>query len=412
MNEEPYNQVPPPSAYDRQARYTDLRGHINKLLNIMEKHFEYVLFIASILTLSSCHEKQSGFEISANLEGFEENSTVLISDISSQQVLDSTQLIAGTFVSNGFLENDPTDVSVVVTSQDGKERSYTSIFIGNEKISMSGDKSSFTTRTKIRGSKYHGFKSALHEKIDPLYEERDKKLQKMFALRNDGKWTDSLQSAYWSETGMITKIDNEVSEITKGFIADNVNSHYALSQLIIYKSSFSKDFVKEQVNRLDAEFKETRYATVLNTYLNNDLLENGGSFHNFVAENQNGQSVDFASFFNAKKYTLLEFYSPHCGWCKTALPEIKSLEKSENEVLQIITYNVDKNKEDWLKTTKSNGITWTTLWNENGRYSDAYTKYRVAGTPTYYLFDKQGTLIDKWNGYDESLIESIKKLIK
>lgn len=211
---------------------------------------------------------------------------------------------------------------------------------------------------------------------------------------------------------MITKIDKETSKIAEQFIADNINSHFALSQLVTNKNEFSKEFIQNQLDRLEPKFKETKYVKVLKTYLANKPLENGASFYNFKAEDENGKLVDFASLFNNKAFTLLEFYSSHCSWCKKALPEIKELEKAENEKLQVVTYNVDKSKKDWLKTTKSNGITWKTLWNENGRYSDAYTKYRIAGTPTYYLFNKQGKVLKKWTGYDDSLIADIRNSIK
>ncbi|PTB95535.1 hypothetical protein C9994_11225 [Marivirga lumbricoides] len=379
----------------------------------MKKNFAHILVIALIITFISCEEKQNGFEISAYLDGFTENSKVIVSDISSQKVLDSTKIIDGKFFANGFLDNAPSSISVIILSDEGKERNYSSIFMGNENVSISGDKATFDKGIEVKGSKYHGLKADYDKRVNPLYDERDKKLMQMFALRNDGKWNDSLQSAYWSETGLITKIDNETSKITEKFISENINSDFALSQLVTNKNDFSKEFIQNQLDNLEPRFKESRYVNVLETYLKNKPLESGASFYDFKAEDQNGQSVDFASFFNNNKdFTLLEFYSPHCSWCKKALPEIKELEKAEKEKLQIITYNVDKNKEDWLKTTKLNGITWTTLWNENGRYSDAYTKYRVAGTPTYYLFDKQGNVVEKWTGYDEKLIADIKNSIK
>lgn len=383
------------------------------LHNIMKKNFAQTLVITLILIFISCQEKQNGFKISANLVGFAENSKVIVSDISSQKVLDSTKIIDGKLIANGLLDNAPSSISLIILSDDDKERNYSSIFMGNENISIAGNKSTFARGIEVKGSKYHGLKANYDIRVNPLYDERDKKLIKMFALRNDGKWNDSLQSAYWSETGIITKIDNETSKITEQFISENINSHFALSQLVTNKNDFSKEFIQNQLESLEPKFIDTRYVKVLKTYLENKPLENGSSFYNFQAENESGKLVDFASFFNSdKEFTLLEFYSPHCSWCKKALPEIKELEKAENDKLQVVTYNVDKSKEDWLKTTKLNGIKWTTLWNENGRYSDAYTKYRVGGTPTYYLFDKQGNVLKKWTGYDEKLITDIRNSIK
>lgn len=216
----------------------------------MNKQFAYILFNALILTFLSCKQEQKGFEISANLEGFAENSKVVITDILSQKILDSTKVVDGKFVAIGILDNSPTAVSLMILSEDGKERDYTSIFIGNEQMSISGDKTTFSSGIEVKGSKFHGLKADFDNQVDPLYKQRDKKLQEMFALRNDGKWNDSLQSTYWSKTGIITNIDKEISKITEQFISKNINSHFALSQLVINKNDFSKDFIQNQLSKL------------------------------------------------------------------------------------------------------------------------------------------------------------------
>lgn len=379
----------------------------------MKKKSLQLIIVGIGLILTSCQEKPKEFEITAHVDGFSDNSKVIVSEASSQKLLDSATIVNGRFIINGFLDKPPTLVEMVVLSEDEQESSYTSMFIGNEKITITGNKADFTNGLQVKGSKYNKLKVEFDEKVNPFYDKRNEKLQQMFTLRNEGKWNDSLQSAYWSETGMITHIDNDISHATKQFISENINSDFALSQLVTSKNDFSKEFIQEQLNKLTTEFAETKYAKVLQTYLANKQLEKGEEFYNFKAENQNGESIDFASFFkNDKDFTLLEFCSPHCSWCKKALPEIKKLEKSENDKLQVITYYVDESKGDWLKTTKSNEITWISLWNENGRYSDAYTKYQVSGTPTYYLFDNQGKVLNMWTGYDENMITNIKKLLE
>lgn len=121
--------------------------------------------------------------MSANLDGFKDNSKVFISDISSQKVLDSTTIIDGKFVLSGFLDNQPSMVSLMILSDDREEINYTSIFMGNEKISISGDKSTFSNGIKVLGSQYHGLKVDFDKQVNPLYDERDNKLQQMFTLR-------------------------------------------------------------------------------------------------------------------------------------------------------------------------------------------------------------------------------------
>lgn len=374
-----------------------------------------ILFIAvsSLLILfTSCQKSNDNFQISAKINGFPDNSKVLISNGFTGEVLDSTNLKDNKFITTRNISSPPIPISIVISSENN-ETAFTFIFIGNEKVEISGNKSDFPDALKITGSKYQKIKTKLDEKIGPLNKERSEKLQRMFALRQEGKWNDSLQNAYWSkENGIITKIDNKTNQITKKFIEENINSDYALSQLVIYKTDFSKNFIKKQIAKLNSDYENSEYAKVLKTYLENEPLDKGDNFYDFTAENQKGEQVSFSNFFQKDKYVLLEFYSPYCSWCLKALPEIKKLSKEENNSLEIVTFNVDKNKEDWINNYKSNNLTWTSLYDENGRYSDVYTKYRVFATPTYYLFDPNGTVVEKWDGYNDNLIKQIKTAIK
>lgn len=381
----------------------------------MKRIILIILFTIVLIGCKNENKKQKeienkNYQISANITGLKDGSKVLISNATNGKVLDSTILTNGKFKSEGSIEKPPIQVNIMI--QNDEERVYSFIYIGNENIQIEGNKDEFPNDIKITGSKYHQYKKDLDQRTDSLNNLRSKHLQTMFSLRRENKWNDSLQNAYWSkEEGIITKIDNQTNQITKNFISENINSDYALSQLIIYKTDFSKDFIEKQIGKLNSEYENSEYSKVLKTYLKNEPLSTGDKFYNFTAENQKGNKINFSDFFE-DKYVLLEFYSPYCSWCLKALPEIKKLSKEKSDQLEIVTVNVDKNKEDWLQKYKSNNITWTSLYDENGRYSNVYTKYRVFATPTYYLFDNNGTVVEKWDGYNDNLTDQIGKLIK
>lgn len=374
-----------------------------------------LLFIISlIIFFTACQKPKEHFTLTANLSGFPENSKVIISNRTTAKVLDSTNLMENKFVSTGFIKDAPVPINIVIKpdNSDNNETAYAYIFIGNENVTISGNKNDFPDNLNITGSEHQEFKAKLDNKVGPLIKKRTKKLQKMFSLRQQGKWNDSLQDAYWSkENGMITEIDRQTMQLRQEFIADNINSDYALSELVSFKMNFSKTFIKEQLDNLNSNYRDSKYAKVLETFIENEPLEEGDKFYDFTAENQNGQMVKFSRLLT-DKYTLLEFHSPYCSWSLKALPEIKKLSNKMSDSLKIVTVNVDKNKEDWLGAYESNKVDWTSLYDENGRYSDIYTKYQVFATPTYYLFDKNGTVLKRWNGYNDNLIEQIEERIK
>ncbi|WP_298902223.1 TlpA disulfide reductase family protein [uncultured Psychroserpens sp.] len=376
----------------------------------MKNKLLLLIFLGISILFNSCKQKQEEFNISAEITGFEDNSKVIVSDRITGKILDSTTIIKNNFTLKGILDNAPTDLSLVITSSADKDNLYSSFFIGNENVKISGDKSNFKDNLKITGSKHNKFKVELDNLLNHLSKERSKKVQKMFSLRNEGKWNDSLHQAYWGKNGTIRQIDAQIFEKRKTFISKNINSDYALSQLVTYKNDFSKEFVNEQISKLNSTFKNTEYVNVINTAINTQQLKINDKFYNFSAENINGNRVSFADFFD-KKYVLLEFFSPYCGICLGALPEIKKI--AHNNKLDVISLYVDKSKEDWIEHIEKENIDWVSLWIDKGRYSDAYSKYHITGTPTYYLFDKNGVLVKKWVGwYGKEFRTQLNELMK
>ncbi|MCE7053134.1 hypothetical protein LZF95_00510 [Algoriphagus sp. AGSA1] len=48
-------------------------------------------------------------------------------------------------------------------------------------------------------------------------------------------------------------------------------------------------------------------------------------------------------FFFQGKYVLLDFSTFYCGWCLKAIPALGEIKRCHNEMLEIITFYVDKN---------------------------------------------------------------------
>lgn len=378
----------------------------------MKKRLLQIVLIGIVLTFISCQNKQNGFEISAQLEGFSEDSKVVLSDRESGKVLDSSFVKNGSFLFKGRFDATPTELSIVVSSPDRKESKYTTLFIGNEDVRIVGNKKDFPAMLTIEGSIHQKLKSELEQKTEPYNVEYDNQIQKMIGIRQKGNWNDSLQTVYWGKGGVFNKIDSQILTIKKDFIERHRNSFFGIKLLNSLRNDMPKEYIVEQYDKVNPEFKATKYGKSLQTYCDNASLKNGDQFYNFTAENKNGKLVEFSSFFNDDRYVLLEFSSPHCGWCKKALPEIRKLADTKKESLKVITFNVDKDKEDWQKTNEENNVTWQSLWNKDGRYSESYIKYRVWATPTYYLFDSKGKVVTQLKGFDENMIASIEKQIR
>ncbi len=380
----------------------------------MKKHFANILFITLTLTFVSCQEEKNGFNISANIQGLSDNSKVVLSETVSQKILDSVFVKNDTFSFKGYLENTPIELSLVILpTENGGQAKSTSIFMGNEYIKIRALAKDFYSTLNIKGSEYNKLKENLAQKSKIANNEYDAYFEKIMTIRKDGNWNDSLQNVYWGQNGIFAKIDSKSLEVKKEFIQENLNTHFGIRQLYRMRDDLNKEYLENQFQKVTPDLKETEYAKSLKVYLNSQPLNQNDRFENFKAENQNGKTVEFSNYFNDNRYVLLEFYSPHCPWCKMALPEIKELAKNKKDILKVITFYVDKSKEDWKRTNEQNNVTWESLWDKDGRYSETYVKYRIHGTPTYYLFDSKGKIVTKLTGFErETTVANITNRIR
>ena len=72
---------------------------------------------------------------------------------------------------------------------------------------------------------------------------------------------------------------------------------------------------------------------------------------------------EFQKKINSETLTLIDFYAPWCGPCKTMMPVLDQLKEKLGDKFNILKVDVDKNAE-------------------------AAQKYKIMGVPTFILFRK------------------------
>jgi cytochrome oxidase Cu insertion factor (SCO1/SenC/PrrC family) len=107
------------------------------------------------------------------------------------------------------------------------------------------------------------------------------------------------------------------------------------------------------------------------------------------------------------KATLVEFFFPTCPYCNAAFPEIQKLyEKYQPQGLAMVWINVlpeqDKQITPWMT---QHGYTVPVLLGGKSAQGD----YKLIETPTSYLLDAQGNVIERHDGFkagDEKALEA------
>ncbi|UZX28472.1 DUF4369 domain-containing protein [Riemerella anatipestifer] len=309
-----------------------------------------------LVLLCSLANSQNSFKISGKLKGFKENALVKIDR--ENIALDSCYLKDGNFKLKGSLKQSPS--LVFLTIKNGEEWVYSSFFIGNENITINAEIKNFPYNVRAEGSKYDDLRYEFITLGKKLNFQRNEYLKEIIKLREQNKWNDSLQSAYWGDTeplGKITKIDQELDKIQREFITKNLNSYYALHLLEESKTQYSKVELSNLVKKIKPSFRNTIYVKSISTYIKNPDLKIGDKFYDFSAINSKNKKVKFSDFFDGK-YILLDFSTLFCGFCQQAIPELEKIKKSQYEKLEIVTFYVDESQKGFNGLLDKHGKDW------------------------------------------------------
>lgn len=135
-----------------------------------------------------------------------------------------------------------------------------------------------------------------------------------------------------------------------------------------------------------------------------------------VMKDSQGQ---FHSLYNINsKYTLLIFWSPTCGHCKTVIPDLYKRYAKLKDKYGITAYAIlsepdDATRPKWHEFIEKNGLNWLNL--DGGEANiDWHEVYDVITTPQIYLLDKDKKILAKKLGADsfEQIIEYLENQSK
>ena len=198
----------------------------------------------------------------------------------------------------------------------------------------------------------------------------------------------------------IDKIDSTTFAEKIRYLKNN-RTYISIIDLGYLKDKLPRDTVQVIFNRYSEGIKNSKYGNILRIFLNEKAISIGDSFHDFEARSQENEIIKFSSIHDSTKFTLIDFTSTFCGPCIQAADELVSVQESFRDSLTIVSFSGDPKKEWWLKGVERDGVTWNSLWDGKGRFSETAIKYGVNGFPTFVLINPGGEVVDRWMGYRE-----------
>jgi len=360
------------------------------------KNLTLLSFLIFVLLFTSCNKADS-YKITGELTGFPDSTIFYLENSSTQESFDSAIILDNKLEFAGQLLNAPEQV-FLRTRVDG-HLVYTYLLIGNEKIRISGDIKDFPWDVQISGSKSHSDYDILRNMTKHYDIERDSLVQIFFNLTEEEKEIRSRE--IWTR---INSIDDSTQKIKVGFTKQYINTYPGIIHLGYIKKSLPKDTVQSLYDKLSPEIKTSKYARIVEIYLKEGITEIGDMAHDFEAYNKEGELISFSDI--AGHYILLDFTAAYCGPCVQSAEELRLIDETYNDSLEIVSFSGDVKKDIWLESLDRDSVSWISLWDGQGTFSETYIKYGVSGFPTFFLIDPKGKIIDKWVGYGKGSLEN------
>ena len=204
-------------------------------------------------------------------------------------------------------------------------------------------------------------------------------------------------------SGAIDKaVDNLLKQASVSSVA--IEKIGSIADLYLYDTQspiMNEKHYRIIVEKLLADKNINEYrATILQAALD-DMSKNaeGTEATSFTFVLRNGNTTDLKDEINPKGRTIVLFYDPDCSDCAMVESLMQSNAKINNsiadgslKVIAVCPYEVEK--EDWATHASTLPTNWTVGYSPDGEV-DGDGIYVLRATPTIFLLDSQGKVLEK-----------------
>jgi thiol-disulfide isomerase/thioredoxin len=348
-----------------------------------------VIIIMMSLTIFSCKESNSEFEIAKNK--FE----VVIKTLAKTDSL----YMGPSFVSEKFLDSTYTmffkgrNENGIVNFKGNKPPHPVMFDIFDENVGLSDKFFIDNGSTELLVSFVNEDKKVI------ISDNKTSKTQKEYELLKK-QGLDSIENLRSKANSVEERRKFSVIRDTLivDFIKENPNSYVPLWLIANYFSFQSQQYNKlydESMPLFSNEIKKTKLFKNVEASLKEGRTF---SFQNkeLPLKNMELEDVQFKlSGLNNRKYILLDFWYSNCGPCLQEMPKyIPIYEKYKDLGFEIVSISVDKTSkiEDWRTTINEKGFNWIHYLDENGVEAK---KMNISSFPTTFLVNNEGAIIEK-----------------
>jgi peroxiredoxin len=359
-----------------------------------------VFIVIGTLLFMGCHnEMGSGkFKVTGTLTGAGDQKVYLeqISfDAQAPKVIDTTEMTHGNFVVKANANEEG-----LYRLRFEKDPGY--IFINDKPdIEFKADANDstlsstrFNTPANISLTKFIVLLDSIHQVLIA----EDREVQEEKVQNND--------SLAIQAKGQFDATDNWYKNFLGQYV-DTTKSPIVAIFALSYTSELGIDSVKNLVVELTKKYPQnssvTEVAKQFQQYAaaqsqsseqpnESSEIAPGKTAPDFTLPDVNGKPFSLSSL--RGKYVLVDFWASWCGPCRQENPNVvAAYNEFKDKNFTVLGVSLDKEKKDWIKAIKDDGLVWKQVSDLKFWNNSAATLYGVEAIPFNVLIDPQGKII-------------------
>lgn len=390
---------------------------IKTIKTMMKKNILFIISAAFIAaSFVACQPKQpTSYTIHGEIAGDANGKQVFLFPIVGEVAMDSTTIEDNKFSFTGTMDA-PDRVRVVIDAnpedKKGNKRGFKQsyFYLENGDIQYIAHIDSmpslfYNPNVKSVSPVIKGSKSQdLHESYMTSVKELNTKFRSLDQEYLIEYHQPAMDGEFNVERGIelqkqINEVSAQLGKEKMNFIRANADSRVALDMGASY---FQDIFSSLTVNEVDELLEILRpswggteeFADLEEMAQHAKKIAIGSKYTDVNLLNKDGDSVKLSDYIHPDKYTLVEFWATWCGPCRAEIPHLKHVyEEFKDKNFDIINVSFDDNTEEWHKTLKEEGMTWTQLIDPQHFEGEAAKAYRIMGIPYSILLDPDGIII-------------------